>query len=365
MKVLMTTDTVGGVWTYTLNLCDALRNHGISIELASMGRRLSPEQNRQLSKLPHVRLHESSFRLCWMQDAWSDVAAAGNWLKELEQGLQPDLVHLNDLAHGSLPWQAPVLLVGHSCVYSWHQAVKGTPPDESWQRYYQAVRASIAAADLLVAPSRAMLDSLRANYEVAPPGQVIHNGAPPSTRQCLETILAKEPFILAAGRLWDEAKNVGALTAIATDLRWPLYLAGEAGHHQAQPKNVQHLGFLEHQELRKWMQRAGIYAAPAYYEPFGLGILEAAQAGCALVLGDIPSLRELWQGAAIFVEPDDPAELCRQINHLTDEDQLRRQLAQQAWQRAQSFSTERMAQAYLDCYRSLLTSRPRLRGTAT
>ncbi len=31
---------------------------------------------------------------------------------------------------------------------------------------------------------------------------------------------------------------------------------------------------------------------PARYEPFGLSVLEAALSGCALVLGDIPSLRE-------------------------------------------------------------------------
>ena len=36
-------------------------------------------------------------------------------------------------------------------------------------------------------------------------------------------------------------------------------------------------------------------------------VLEAALAGCALVLGDMPSLREIWEGAALFVDPGDDA----------------------------------------------------------
>ena len=54
---------------------------------------------------------------------------------------------------------------------------------------------------------------------------------------------------------------------------------------------------------------AAIYALPARYEPFGLSVLEAAQHGCALVLGDIDSLRENWDGAALFVDPDDAGAL--------------------------------------------------------
>ena len=55
---------------------------------------------------------------------------------------------------------------------------------------------------------------------------------------------------------------------------------------------------------QRGIARAAIYALPAHYEPFGLSILEAAMSGCALVLGDIPSLREIWGDAAVFVHPD-------------------------------------------------------------
>ncbi|MEB3829625.1 glycosyltransferase [Phormidium sp. CCY1219] len=58
------------------------------------------------------------------------------------------------------------------------------------------------------------------------------------------------------------------------------------------------------EELSHWYARAAIYAFPARYEPFGLSVLEAALSGCALVLGDIPRLREMWGDAAVFANPD-------------------------------------------------------------
>ncbi len=52
---------------------------------------------------------------------------------------------------------------------------------------------------------------------------------------------------------------------------------------------------------------SSVFASCARYEPFGLAVLEAAQAGMALVLSDIPSLREIWDGAAMFADPRDAA----------------------------------------------------------
>jgi glycosyltransferase involved in cell wall biosynthesis len=103
------------------------------------------------------------------------------------------------------------------------------------------------------------------------------------------------------------------------------------------------------------MSRAPIFALPARYEPFGLSILEAALAGCALVLGDIPSLREHWDGVAIFVPPDDPGLLRLALRSLIDDPQLRQTLAMRARRRALGYSARRMALAYLGAYGTALT----------
>ena len=61
-----------------------------------------------------------------------------------------------------------------------------------------------------------------------------------------------------------------------------------------------YLGPLSHSQTLRQLDAASIFLHPAFYEPCGLSVLEAARCRCCLVLSDIPSLRELWEGAAIF-----------------------------------------------------------------
>jgi glycosyltransferase involved in cell wall biosynthesis len=108
--------------------------------------------------------------------------------------------------------------------------------------------------------------------------------------------------------------------------------------------------------MARQLGEASIFTAPALYEPFGLAILEAAASGCALVLGDIPSLRENWDGAAAFVDPDDRAALRSAINGLIANAGERVRLAMSAGCRARQFTLDRMASAYDALYRDLLRS---------
>src|SRR4051794_29652330 len=113
MKILMTTDCVGGVWTYSLDLAKALQTHGVEVALATMGPGPSEEQRAEARRRPNLTLHESAFKLEWMEDPWEDVNRAGRWLLKLEDSLRPDLVHLNGYAHGALPFAAPIIVVAH------------------------------------------------------------------------------------------------------------------------------------------------------------------------------------------------------------------------------------------------------------
>ena len=169
--------------------------------------------------------------------------------------------------------------------------------------------------------------------------------------------------MLAAGRLWDEAKNVGALAAVAPRLPWPVYVAGDQTHPdggQAALASVRCLGSLAPGALLGWFARAALYCLPARYEPFGLSALEAGLARCALVLGDIPSLREVWGDAAAFVPPDDLAALERALAELIAQPERRAALAAAAHERARAFTAERMADGYLTAYQDVLAVRRRL-----
>ena len=346
MKVLMTTDAVGGVWAYALELADALAEHDVEVTLCAMGPRPSADQRVELRSAAVSAAHFGDYALEWMDDPWEDVERAGEWLLGIAEELEPDLVHLNGYAHAALPWETPCIVVGHSDVLSWHEAVRGRPAGAEWRRYLEAVSAGLAGADLLIAPTHAMLDALIRIYDPPCPRVVVTNGL---RQRFLPR--PKSDLVLTVGRLWDEAKNVQALVRLAPRLPWPVAVVGQG---DAGP-GVQALGRLGRKELDHLFTTAGIFAEPARYEPFGLAALEAGLAGCALVLGDIPSLREVWGNAAVFVSPADDEELERALRRLISNPKLRADYGDRARRRGRRFSSERMVDGYLSAYRRMLS----------
>jgi glycosyltransferase involved in cell wall biosynthesis len=352
MRVLLTADTVGGVWPYTIELARALAAEGIEPVIATMGRRPSDEQRGEAGALA-LPLFASEYRLPWMDEPWGDVAAAGQWLLGVAREVAPDLVHLSEPVYAALPWPVPTVAVAHSCVLSWWEAVRGEPAPVEWHHYRQAMRAGFAAAGVVVAPSRFMQLAVRRHY-AARGVRVIPNARDPARFPPR----AKEPRVFAAGRMWDQAKYIAALESAAAGLAWPVYVAGDTEHpgrHGARRNagaspHLQSLGRLSATAVAEWQARASIYALPARYEPFGLSILEAALAECALVVGDVPSLRELWDGVAIFVDPGDADMLHDALALLIADTHLRQTLAMRAHRRAATLTPRRMAAAYLDAY---------------
>ncbi len=358
MKVLMTADTVGGVWTYALELARALEPQGVQIALAAMGRSLSASQWEESRAVGSLQVFESDYALEWMADPWEDVRRAGGWLLGLEARLGPDVIHLNGYAHGALPWRAPTLMVGHSCVLSWWRAVKGEDAPPTWDRYRQEVAGGLRAASRIAAPTQAMADALQTHYGPLPPIQVIFNSRFPE----LFPPGPKEKFVLSAGRLWDEGKNLAALARGAPCLPWPVCVAGEQRGPEGgriEAEGVSLLGHLAPSVLAGLLARAAIYALPARYEPFGLSALEAGLAGCALVLGDIPSLREVWGDAALFAAPDDSEALERALCRLITDAPYRQAMTARARARALRYVPARMASEYLAAYHTLTETKTR------
>ncbi|HEX7369397.1 MAG TPA: glycosyltransferase family 4 protein [Rhodanobacteraceae bacterium] len=355
-RILMTCDTVGGVWRYALDLSRAFCLRGHAVALAAMGPAPSRAQQMEAAGIDGLVLHSRACKLVWMDDPWRDLREAGAWLLRLAGEFRPDVVHANDFGHVALAWPAPVLCVAHSCVASWWRAVHGEAAPSRWNRYRAHVQAALQAADVLVAPSRAMADALATEYGPSGSIQVIPNGTPGAPAATCK----KRALVFAAGRLWDEAKNLAQLAAVAPGIPWPVCMAGQArapDGTRATFFNVRQLGVLRRAQMQRWFARAAIYALPARYEPFGLSVLEAAAAGCALVLGDIPSLRESWDGAALFVPPDDGEVLREALLELSDDETLRTHLAARARRRAVFMTVERMAERYLAAYDELVVRR--------
>jgi glycogen synthase len=362
MNVLMTADTVGGVWTYVIELTCALPD--VKFTLATMGRLPTDAQRAEVPA--NVTLVESEYRLEWQENPWNDVAHAAEWLLDLEDRVDPDVIHLNGFSHGALPFRAPTIVVGHSCVLSWWRAVHGHDAPRSWTHYREQAARGLAGADLVIAPSAWMLAALDEHYRFKTPRRLIYNGRsvlecagrsqrlrmPQAEHEPTKAAPAARQTIFAAGRLWDEAKNLRAVLEAAPSIVWPVRVAGDGGDATNVP-NVTHLGRLDQTAMAHAYADSGIYLFPALYEPFGLSVLEAALSGCALILGDIPSLREIWRDAAVFVPPLDADAIARITNEVIANDEFHEELSHRARLRALEFTPRRMADAYRAAYDEL------------
>ncbi|MFN3352810.1 MAG: glycosyltransferase family 4 protein [Brevundimonas sp.] len=350
-RVFMTADAVGGVWTYALDLSAGLVGTGIEVTLATLGPSPSPAQRRAAEAVAGLRLIETDAPLDWLDDA--RFADGARRLADLARDEDADLIHLNTPALAAeATFHAPVVGACHSCLATWWSACGDGEMSEVFAARTERLARAYLACDRLIAPSRAFAEATAARYGVRPE-PVLNGRSGPDLRPPAR----REPVALTSGRLWDRAKNVATLDRAAARMRNLVHAAGPLkgpGGDQVKLDAVLALGPLSPERLRAQLGAARVFVSVPLYEPFGLGVLEAAQAGCALVLSDIPSLRELWDGAAVFVPPDDDARLAGELDELLDDGDRAHRLGVLAARRAGRYTVEAMTAATLAVYAQIL-----------
>lgn len=364
MRILLTTDTIGGVWTFTKELTAELLNRGHAVALVSFGRQPSHEQQAWCAA--QNLLHGSSFQytasnapLEWMQDNQFVYTQGAGVLAHVIRQFQPDLLHSNQFCFGAMSLNIPKIVTAHSDVLSWGEACRSRGLENSrWLSHYRSlVSKGLTSCDVITAPTRWMAGAVARHYPDLRPMYVVSNGRSITTAPShLRTVQA-----VTVGRLWDEAKNIGMLRSVNSPI--PVYVAGERQHGNSfAPRQLGHsilLGPLSESALMSLFARSSIYIATSVYEPFGLAPLEAALCGCAVVANDIPSLREVWgEDALYFSGPRSLSTVLHQLNRNPEELAKARQ---RAFARANELTAHRMAEGYEAIYRNLLATRPATR----
>jgi glycosyltransferase involved in cell wall biosynthesis len=350
-RVLITLDAVGGVWRYAMDVARGLEAHGADCLLVGFGPEPDAAQRVNHGRCELVWTHEP---LDWMVSDSADLNRGSDTLASLARDWHADLLHLN------LPSQAagladlcPVVVASHSCVPTWWRAVYGTDLPAAWAWQTQRNQAGFQRANAVVVPSESHAAALNAVYDELPPLHVIYNATVVEP-----TNEPKEPVVLSVGRWWDQGKNGAVLDQAAATIPWPIILAGPLNGPDGQHvdfRNVQTPGALSHPAILALMRRSAIFAAPSRYEPFGLAVVEAAISGSALVLADIPTFRELWSEAALFVSPDDSGGWSRAVTELAEDSVLRGRLSTKAAARARQFTLSRQSARLYALYSTLTT----------
>lgn len=315
-RVLLTGEAAGGGWRRALDLARGFTARGVETVLALLGPGPPPAFSAQAARVSGLHVVRLGLPTDAAANNEEELREAGAALAGLAARVRADSVHLHTPAFAAeVAWPVPVVAQAQGDVGTWWKAThRGElPPDLAWRA--AAVARGLAEADVVVAPTRAHARALTWLYRPGRPIDVVplgraHVPAPPCTRRAA---------VLACGRLADMAFNAPALERAASLLEAPVLLAGDTSE-TAMPADpapaLRLLGRLDPTTLALRMAEATVFVAPVRYAPFGLSVLEAAHSGLALALADIPSLRELWDGAAVFFHPEDPAAMSYALRRL-------------------------------------------------
>jgi len=362
-RLLMTADAVGGVWTYAVDLARGLSDRGVRTTLAVLGPSPGAAQAACARAVPGLEMVETGLPLEWVEPDERKVRDASWRLAELSDRVRADLIQINSAALAAEDaFTVPIVVVAHSCVATWWSAVRGgaMPADFGWRS--ELVAEGYANADAVVAPSAAFAAATARAYDLDRAPIVVRNGRRAPVRLSRPMV---DDFVFTAGRLWDEGKNIVVLDRAASQIQASMVAAGPLTGPHGQSARFEHLGTpgsLGPAQVAQLLNERPVFVSPALYEPFGLSVLEAAQAGCPLVLADIPTFRELWDGVADFFDPRDEQALATAVNGVLKSPNHRARLGELARLRARRYTAEAMAQGMLGVYRSIMTSEPSVRG---
>jgi len=185
-----------------------------------------------------------------------------------------------------------------------------------WRRLQ---RYALSVASCLLPNSAAELELLRRDFGALPcPAVVAPNGVSASFGEAPQ---GERSGVVCVGRI-DPRKNQLRLAQALRESTYRLTLVGEpAPNHRRYlartlrcgGDRVTWLGAMSHEQVREILWRSAVHALPSWFETPGLASLEAAAAGCAIVVTDRGSTREYFGADAHYCEPDDIASIAAAV----------------------------------------------------
>lgn len=173
-------------------------------------------------------------------------------------------------------------------------------------------------------------------------------------------------FVLYLGTL-EPRKNlqglIEAYSGLPAELQreYPLVLAGMAGWKESyfrgalgrlRERGVLHeIGYVDESDVPALMKAASVFCFPSFYEGFGLPPLEAAACGTPVLSSRAASLPEVLGDAAVYVDPNSPAEISAGLQRLLEDEPLRQSLKAAGPARAALFPWEKCARETVAAYR--------------
>lgn len=146
---------------------------------------------------------------------------------------------------------------------------------------------------------------------------------------------------------------------------WPLvrarcpgaraYVAG--AERDRGPAGVVFLGRVPEAQKRAELAGAAVLCAPNLGgESFGIVLIEAMAAGCAVVASDLPAFRAVGGEAVSYAPPGDPVALADAVASLLEDRRRLEEAARLGTDRVKRFDRSAVLQSYLDAYGRAMVS---------
>lgn len=236
---------------------------------------------------------------------------------------------------------------------------------------------SAKAADIVMTPSKSMLDDLRLWCFVPHEKSLVnYYGVNAALLQAARRSSGNDssslPSRLLYTSLYAEHKNVTTLLRALLELvrggtDCHLVTTADPNWEQASwtstwkedallaasPELFQHLEFKSPctvEETAALYRGADVFVYPSAVESFGHPLVEAMAVGLPIVVADAPVNRELCRDAAIYFSPFDPAGFAQQIRRVLEDRQLRSCLIDAGLRRSREFSWKKHAEILVDTF---------------
>ncbi len=348
----------GGGSVVAASLNETLVAQGHSVDVVTTGMRDLPERET----VRGVEVHR--FR-CWRRhrhyttvpELTTTLLPSYRMAARLIRANRPDIIHTHFIFPSgviaywlSRRFGIPYVVTAHG------SDVPGYNPDR-FEGAHMVLRPFwrpiVRNAAALISPSE-FLAHLIKRYIDIDNIKIIPNGYSPAQTQGLP----KRKMLLVVSRLFPRKGVqyfIDALRDLQTD--WEVVIAGDGPYLQALKERaernniaVRFTGFLDKVELRRLYEQAGILVCPSTRENFPVVLLEAMDAGCAIITTDAPGCTEAVGDAGLIVEAGNPWQIHNAVRSLIDDDARRATLSQRALDRSGAFRWSAIAEAYMSVF---------------
>jgi glycosyltransferase involved in cell wall biosynthesis len=170
------------------------------------------------------------------------------------------------------------------------------------------------------------------------------------------------PYLLAVGDVKPHKNYCGLIEAfalLAGEIPHDLVIVGRTGGFVTGDPAVFTLaakyagrivftGRIPKERLQRYYAYADALVYPSFYEGFGLPPLEAMASGVPVIAAGVAAIPEVCGNAALYCDPNRPADIATKIRALLNSDGLRQELIGEGVCRARQFTWERTAEVTFD-----------------